>query len=225
MLYSNNFDWHDLPIQSLLSRQLHMPVAVTNDANCAVLGEQVAGSAVGFANVVLLTLGTGCGGVAGHSVLVQNGRRCTCGRRGCLEAYASATALIRDTREQLWQHPQSRLADLCAGNPDQIDGRTAFEAAEQGDPWAGQVIQDYIEALANGIANLVNLFRPEKVLLSGEICNKGESLLVPLNRKVREYCFAGDYLEPPVVETAKLKNREGIIGAASLIKLKEGEEI
>lgn len=241
MLYSNNFDWHDLPIQSLLSRQLHMPVAVTNDANCAVLGEQVAGSAVGFANVVLLTLGTGvgsgilvngqlltgsgCGGVAGHSVLVQNGRRCTCGRRGCLEAYASATALIRDTREQLWQHPQSRLADLCAGNPDQIDGRTAFEAAEQGDPWAGQVIQDYIEALANGIANLVNLFRPEKVLLSGEICNKGESLLVPLNRKVREYCFAGDYLEPPVVETAKLKNRAGIIGAASLIKLKEGEEI
>ena len=106
-------------------------------------------------NGQLLT-GSGCGGVAGHSVLVQNGRRCTCGRRDCLEVYASATALIRDTREQLWQHPQS--------------------------------------------------------------------LLVPLNRKVREYCFAGDYLETPVVETAKLKNTAGIIGAASLIKLKEGEE-
>lgn len=235
VLYSNNFNWHDLPIRSILSQKLNLPLVVTNDAKCAALGELMAGSAIGCKNIVLLTLGTGvgsgivvngklldgsgCGGVAGHNTIVQNGRQCTCGRKGCLEAYASATALISETKKQLHMHPESLIADLCGRDPEKIDGRIAFEAAKRGDSYGQQIVDDYIEALANGVSNLVNLFRPEKILLSGGICNEGDTLLTPLNKKVKEYCFANIYLCPPPVEIARLKNTAGIIGAASLINL------
>ena len=140
VLYSNNFDWQDLPLKARLQEMMPWPVEIRNDAQCAVLGEMKAGSAVGYKNVVLVTLGTGVGsgivvdgkilegesggGIAGHNVIKKNGRECTCGRRGCLEAYASATALISETKRQLKQHPESLIAELCAGDPDNIDGKT-----------------------------------------------------------------------------------------------------
>lgn len=237
VLYSNNFDWQDLPLKARLQEMMPWPVEIRNDAQCAVLGEMKAGSAVGYKNVVLVTLGTGVGsgivvdgkilegesggGIAGHNVIKKNGRECTCGRRGCLEAYASATALISETKRQLKQHPESLIAELCAGDPDNIDGKTPFLAAGQGDPLGKKIIEEYIEALGNGLANLINLFRPGKVLISGGICNEEDALLIPLNRKVRENCFAPDWLPIPLVEIARLKNTAGIIGAASLIEAKE----
>ncbi len=236
VIYSNNFDWHNLPVKAILEKKLGMPIAVTNDANCAVLGELWAGNGAGCRNIVLLTLGTGvgsgiivngelltgsgCGGVAGHNIIIKDGRRCTCGKNGCLEAYASATALISETKKKLTMNPYSRIADLCRRNPDRIDGKTAFEAARLGDACGAEIVDEYIDALATGISNLVNLFRPEKILLSGGICNQGERLLTPLNEKVKKYCFAAEYLHSPVVEIARLKNTAGIIGAASSITQK-----
>lgn len=232
VLYSNNFDWQDVPLKERLQQLLPWQVAVRNDAQCAALGELMVGGAVGCRNVVLLTLGTGVGsgivvdgkllegsgggGVAGHMVIEQGGRECTCGRRGCLEAYASATALIRETRKQLELHPESVISRLCGGNPENIDGKVPFQAARQGDPWGRKIVEEYTASLAGGIANLIDLFRPEKVLISGGVCNEGDPLLIPLNQKVKENCFAAAWLAVPPVEIAKLKNTAGMIGAASL---------
>ncbi len=232
VLYSNNFDWEDIPLKERLQRLLPWQVSVRNDAQCAALGELLVGGAVGCRNVVLLTLGTGVGsgivvdgrllegsgggGVAGHMAVKQGGRECTCGRRGCLEAYASATALIRETRKQLELHPESVISELCGGDPENIDGKAAFQAARRGDPWGQKIVDEYTEALAGGIANLIDLFRPEKVLISGGVCNEGDPLLIPLNQKVKENCFAAAWLPVPPVEIASLKNTAGMIGAASL---------
>ena len=234
VLYSNNFSWEDYPLKERLQEMMPWPVEVRNDAQCAVLGEKMAGSAVGCRNVVLVTLGTGVGsgiivdgkilegngggGIAGHNVIMKNGRECTCGRKGCLEAYASATALIRETKRQLKHYPESLILSLCDGNAENIDGKIPFLAAEQGDMLGKKIIDEYIEVLSNGIADLINLFRPEKVLIGGGICNEEDSLLMPLNQKIRDNCFASQWLPIPPVETARLKNTAGMIGAASLIK-------
>lgn len=235
VLYSNNFNWNNYHLKEKLQNLLGVKVKVKNDALCAVIGEMKAGNAKGLKNVVLLTLGTGVGsgiavdgrvfegggdgGIAGHNVIVKNGRQCTCGRKGCLEAYASATALISETKKCLKEHPNSKIKDLCGGDEELINGKTAFDAAKLGDKDAEKVVFDYIDSLANGIANLINLFRPEAVLLSGGICNEGDNLLKPLNEKVKGNCFAGDILNIPKVEIAGLKNTAGIIGASALIEM------
>lgn len=235
VVYSNNFGWENVPLGESLAKELKLPVRISNDANCAALGEVKAGAARTYANCVLITLGTGVGsGIVidgrifegahaggaelGHTILVQDGEACTCGRRGCLEAYASATALIRDTRRAAEEHPDSLLWRRCGGDLKNVDGRTVFDAAKEGDACAQAVVERYIRCLGDGIVNAVNLFRPDIVLLGGGICKQGEVLTRPLSEHVRQYCFGGEKSFIPKIAIAQLENSAGILGAAALIE-------
>lgn len=217
--YSNNIRWEDVPLVREMSTYLPIPVEIANDADCAALGETIAGAGKECSDVVMITLGTGVGGGVvldgeiyegrgiggselGHMVIVENGEPCTCGRRGCLEAYASATALKREAK-------RASKKELI---PSEI-----FALAKQGDPAMKEVVEIYIRRLGLGIVNIVNIFRPQLVLLGGGISGQGESLLVPLRRILREECFGGERGDVPEIEEAVLGNNAGIIGAAGLL--------
>ena len=235
ILYSNNFSWTDVPLAEMIHQRLKLPLAIANDAQCAALGELEAGAGRECRNLILITLGTGVGGgiiinsrlftganegggIIGHMCVVRGGELCTCGRRGCLEAYASATALIRELARTAQRLPASHLAALYRAQGALPDVRIVFECAQEGDPVAEQIIETYIGSLGEGIVNLVNIFRPDKVLVSGGICNQGDRLMEPLNAFVQAHCFAGAQLFIPHVERAVLGNDAGIIGAASLLR-------
>lgn len=233
ILYSNNFGWENIPILAELKEYMNLPMYISNDANCAALGEAVAGAAVGCKNIVLLTLGTGIGsGIIlngkiyegghaggaelGHCMLVAGGERCTCGRDGCFESYASATALIRETRIAAVKNEKSLINEISEYNIAKISGITPFLAATRGDEAGIRVVNNYIKYLSEGIINIINIFRPDKVLISGGICNQGDNLVIPVNEYVKKYCFAGDKAYIAIVERASLGNMAGMIGAASL---------
>ncbi len=234
VVYSNNFNWENVPLARTLSDEWKLPVSVSNDANCAALGEMKAGAARFYRNCVLLTLGTGIGGGVvidgkifegahaggtelGHTSLIAGGEPCTCGRRGCLEAYASATALIRDTRRAAQKDLASAIWKLCGGELKKISGKTAFDAAQAGDACAQNVVERYIGYLGEGLVNMINVFRPDIVLLSGGVCGQREHLTAPLQAYVERYCFAGKKSFIPKIAIAELENTAGIIGAAALI--------
>ncbi|MGN0351314.1 MAG: ROK family protein [Roseburia sp.] len=234
VLYSNNFGWENVPLVKEMKRYFSCPVSISNDANCAALGEVKAGAAKKISNAVLLTLGTGVGGGVilegkvfegahaggtelGHTSLIYGGKLCTCGRRGCVEAYVSATALIRDARQAALEHPKSKMNELCGGELSQMNGKIPFDAAWDGDETAKEVVNQYITYLGEAIANLVNIFRPDVVLLSGGVCNQGEKLTKPVNEYIKDKCFAGNKAFIPDVKCAILGNSAGIIGAANLI--------
>ena len=215
VLYSNNFGWENVPLTEQLRQYFCCPIAVSNDANCAALGEVKAGAARHAKNAILLTLGTGVGGgiildgkvfegahaggaELGHTSLICGGQLCTCGRKGCVEAYVSATALIRDAKRAAQQHPESILNTMCQGDLSHMNGKIPFDAAQDGD-----------------------IFRPDIVLLSGGICNQGKKLTEPLETYIQDKCFGGSKAFIPKVACAVLGNKAGIIGAANLTGGKE----
>lgn len=232
--YSNNLNWHDFAMADYLQGKTGLPVRLANDANAAALGEALAGCAKGAESAVIVTLGTGVGGGVvlngklltgytgaasepGHTVICDtpNAPLCTCGRRGCFEAYASATALIRMTRQAMDAHPESALHTVAANGT--VNGRTAFDAAELGDATAKQVVDDYIHYLAVGIANLINMFFPQVIGLSGGVANQGENLLRPLRAAVQPMIFGDEYAKKhTTLTTCTLGYRAGVIGAALL---------
>ena len=178
----------------------------------------------------MLTLGTGVGGgividgkliegnrsagaELGHQVIVMGGEPCTCGRRGCLEAYASATALIRDTKRAMQKDPSSKMWKV--GSLDAVDGATAFRFMDE-DATAKAVVDGYVRALACGITNYANELRPEAIILGGGVCAEGERLTRPLQALVDEEIFAGSDGPSVPVLVAELANRAGILGAAAL---------
>ena len=234
VVYSNNLRWNNVKIVEEMHQYFDCPVKVSNDANCAALGEAKAGAAKGIPNVVLITLGTGVGGGVvvdgklfegghaggaelGHTSLVAGGEPCTCGRKGCIEAYASATALIRDAKRAAIKHPDSMMNQLCNNDVEKMNGKIPFDAAQAGDVAAREVTENYIMYLGESIADFVNVFRPDVVLLSGGICNQGKNLTDPLNQYIKDKCFGGEKSFIPEVCCATLGNNAGIIGAASLI--------
>ena len=224
-----NLGWFNVPVCDMVTARLGLPCRLSNDANCAALAETVAGAAVGCRNMVLVTLGTGVGvgivsdgklleGVggtgaeAGHAILVLDGEPCTCGRKGCWEAYASATALIRQGRRAASAHPESPLA-RCG---DALTAKDVFDAADGGDETAQAVLARYYVYVAAGVTDLVNILGPEMVLIGGGISRQGERLLAPVRDYVAANCFGGHDRLPPVIEAARLGNEAGIIGAAAL---------
>ncbi len=230
--FSNNLDFYDVPIVAYMEKVLRKPILVENDANAAAWGEFLAGSGNGVNNMVMLTLGTGVGGgivcdgrlmtgtwgkgaELGHMVIVSDGEDCTCGRKGCLEAYASATALIRQTKQAMFAHPESALWQAVDGDPEKVTGKTAFFSS---DPVAKAVVEQYAEYLAEGVVNLVNIFQPEVISLGGGISRSGDRLLPLLQRAIRERSFARFGKEETKVVCASLGNDAGIIGAALLWK-------
>ena len=214
VVYSNNIRWKQVPLAELLGNHLPLPIQIANDADCVALGETVAGAGKGYQNVVMITLGTGVGGGVilsgeivsgsepGHMVIVEDGEPCTCGRCGCLEAYASAAALERAVKQATGR---------------ELSPEAIFAGAEQGNEMLQKIVNDYLHRLGTGVVNIVNIFRPQLVILGGEICPQGESLLEPLRKMMKEGCFGGSRGWIPEIELAELGKQAGMIGAASLI--------
>ena len=225
--------WTSFKIKEFIKEKTKLPVEINNDANAAALGESTFGSGKSYDNVVMLTLGTGVGsGIIlnkkiydgnkhqgaeiGHMVIKTNGRKCGCGRRGCLEAYASATALIKITDEELKRHPESKMADVI-NELGKCDARVPFIAAKQGDKAAKRIIRNYVRDLSEGILNICNIFRPEAIILSGGVANEGEYLLDMIRKYIKKHHYG--MLNSPFVDIrqATLGYDSGKIGAACLI--------
>lgn len=234
--YAANLKFENFDLRGALRAHTTLPIRLGNDANAAALGEALFGCGRDAESTVVVTLGTGVGGGVvlggrlltgytgaaselGHMVLMENGEQCTCGRRGCFEAYSSATALIRDTKRAMAAHPESLLHTVAAEAGGTVDGRTAFLARGRGDAAAKEVVDAYIDHLACGLGNLVNIFFPEVIALSGGVANQGEALLAPLREKVREATFGhSKAVRHTRIELCTLGYRAGVIGAAMLAR-------
>lgn len=233
-----NFGWKDVPLGDLLSKYTGKRVFMTNDANAAALGEAKYGAGRQYQDSIFVTLGTGVGGgiifggtlfegyrsagaEIGHMVIRQNGKRCSCGRRGCFEMYASTRALIARTKKEMMGSPESGLHEIakCGGG---VDGTTVFTALKRGDDSARRVFADYIASLGEGIVNLVNIFRPQAVLIGGGISAEGEALLAPLKKYVYERIYVSEDYAPLDIVTASLKNDAGLYGAAEYARSRLG---
>ena len=207
-------------------------ILIENDANAAALGEAAAGAAKGTACSVLITLGTGVGGGLvidgkvfsgfnhtggefGHMVINVNGRPCNCGRRGCWEAYSSATALVARTKEVMAADPGSEMHKV-AEELGKVNGKVAFIASRRGDKSGAEVVDEYVTYLACGLVNVINLLQPEVLCVGGGISNEGEGLMVPLQKKIDEEVFIRGIGRSTEIRIAKLGNDAGIIGAANL---------
>ncbi len=231
VLFAGNLGFDHVPLAGMLSNLLDIPVRAGNDANVAALGEFHAGAGKAFESMILVTLGTGVGGgiilggqiydgfngmggEVGHMTVQKDGELCTCGRKGCWEAYASATGLIRLTKAALEKNPDSLLASVAA-EMGRVSGRTAFLAARRGDAAGEAVVAEYLSYLACGAANLINLFQPAVLCFGGGVSHEGPYLinhllpllepeLFPVGEKKTALCLA------------ELGNDAGIIGAAML---------
>ena len=162
-----------------------------------------------------------CGAELGHTVIQYGGRQCGCGRRGCFEAYSSATALINMTKEAMEARPDSKMWEIAGGSLDNVDGKTAFDGWRAGDEAAVGVVNMYIEYLGCGLTNIVNTFQPEVLLIGGGICKEGENLTRPLEEFIKRECYCIDPSRSTRLDIAKLGNDAGIIGAAYLYTIAE----
>lgn len=231
--YSNNLRFDKVPAKQMLEELTGKPCFFANDASCAALGELYAGAGKGCKNLIAITLGTGvgsgividgkvfrgansAGGEIGHTVINVNGAECTCGRKGCWESYASATALIAQTKQAMKENPESKMWN-CAGNDiESVNGRTAFDAMRMGDEAAKAVVDKYINYVAVGIINVINVFQPDVLCVGGGICNEGETLLAPIRKYVVEERYSKYAQKQTEICKAQLGNDAGIIGAAML---------
>lgn len=232
--FASNLGWKDLPIAKILSDAFSLPCKIDNDANVAMLGEIKFGQNKQYKNAILLTLGTGIGGgiyvndhlyvgnegkgaEIGHMVIAANGHLCACGRHGCFETYASASALTRDAKEAIDAHPESLMAKE-AGQGVKIDAALPFECAKKGDLVAQQVIDQYIEYLGVGCLNLIDIFRPEAIILAGGVSKQGENLRLPLVHYLEKmgYGFGVDKAPKVDIKISRLGADIGIYGAAAL---------
>ena len=230
--YANNLGWNELPVAKLMNEVLPYPIRLTNDANAAALGEARFGAGKSYETVIMLTLGTGVGGgiiingklfegneckggELGHTVIQVDGEPCTCGRKGCFEAYASASALIRETKKAMLSNKRSLMWKISP-EIELVGGKVVFEAAAQGDKAAIKVLDNYIKYLGEGVLNYCNIFRPNIIVLSGGIANAGDALFIPLNKYIKERNY-GYKMTPEVkVVPAELGYDSGKIGAAAL---------
>lgn len=212
--YSNNIGWKNVPVAELLAEQLPIPIHVANNADCAVLGEIAAGAAKGSDDVLLLTVGRGVGsGLVhsgqlydgaefGHMVIEDGGRPCSCGRRGCWEAYVSGTALGQETAEKLGRS---------------MEWEELWKAASEGDEQARELADSYIRRLSTGVVNLVNILHPKTVVIGGNLAAFGETWLEPLKESVQSKSFGGEHSSMPVIKAGILGRKAGTLGAANLV--------
>lgn len=230
--YSNNLGFVNVPLRPDVEKALGVKTFLGNDADAAAYGEYCAGAAMGAENAVVITLGTGvgsgiiiggkiysgsnfAGGEIGHTVISVDGRPCTCGRKGCFEAYSSATGLVNITRDYAEKYPASLMAKVIKQDG-RISARTAYAAMKQGDE-AGRIVTDeYVKYLAVGIANVINIFQPDVLCIGGGVCNEGDTLLVPLKKAVKEQVYSKNSAKNTEIVICSLGNDAGIIGAAML---------
>lgn len=234
--YSNNLNFFNLPLGEMMKERVGKDFYLENDANAAAYGEYIAGAGKGTNNFVAVTLGTGvgggviingkiysgsnyAGGELGHTVININGEKCTCGRYGCWEAYASATALINQTKQAMRRYPDSIMWKLCEGDIDKATGITAFNAMRSNDPIGRMVVEHYCEYVAVGISNIMNVFQPDIICIGGGISHEGDTLLNPIKAFVQGENYARSVGHKTVIKVADLGNDAGIIGAAYLCDL------
>lgn len=231
--YNTNFGYYDWNLGPDLEGLLGCKVYVENDANAAAFGEYIAGGAKGCKDAVVITLGTGIGsgiilggkilrgfnfaaGEMGHTVIVKGGRPCNCGRRGCWERYASSRALSEDAREAVRKNPESLMLKLAGGDVNRMNAKIPFDAMAAGDETARAVVNNWIEYVACGIANVVNTFEPEVICIGGGVSNQGETLLAPIRAYVEEETKNITTGKMPAIRACELTNDAGVIGAAAL---------
>ena len=230
--YSNNLPMVQFHMREMIQKHIDKPVNLENDANAAAFGEYII-NGNGASNFIFITLGTGIGGGViidgkiyrgfncagaelGHTTIIMDGEQCSCGKKGCWEAYASVTALIRQTKKAIEENPTSLMAEL-AKKEGKVSGRTSFDAAKQGDAAAKKVVENYIKYVAEGLNNMLNIFQPEIISVGGGISKEGDYLLGP----VKELVYKDDYnkyMPKTKIEVATLFNDAGIIGAAMSAK-------
>ena len=230
--YSNNLGFKNTPMVKYIQETIDKPVFIENDANAAAYGEFVAGAAKGAKNAVCITLGTGVGGgiiidgriysgsnfagaAIGHTVIEVDGAQCSCGRKGCFEAYSSATGLIRMTKEAIAEHPDCIMAQ-SEKEKGKVTARTSFDCMRAGDKYAKAVVDKYIKYLAAGITNTINIFQPDILCIGGGVCNEGDPLLLPMKELVAKEVYTRNSEKNTEIVIAKLGNDAGIIGAAFL---------
>lgn len=236
--YSANLLFKDWEIVKMMEERLGKKVSIENDANAAAYGEFLAGSAKGAINAIAVTLGTGVGGgiiingkiysgsnfagaELGHMVIVKDGKQCGCGRKGCWEAYASATGLINLTKEEIdREDPETSVMKKLAEKEGHVSGRTAFDAMRLGDEGGKKVVDEYIDYLACGVASMIHIFQPDVLCIGGGVSKEGDNIILPLREKVAKEIYKG---ESSCLQTnicvATLGNDAGIIGAAFLDNL------
>ena len=237
VIVTPNLGWRDFPLRDAVSKRVGLPATLDNDANCATLGEWWCGAARGGHHVVGLTIGTGIGGglilngelyhgasdaagEIGHTSIDGTGRRCKCGNYGCLEAYASGPAIAERATEALAGDEASLLRTLVDGDLSRITARTVYEAATRGDPLAREVVRETAGFLGTGVANLVNIFNPDVVVLAGGVTDAGDALFEPLRAEVRRRAFR------PAVEACRivpgaLAGSAGVVGAVATFKMQQ----
>ena len=238
ILYTCNLPLRNVPLRRLFHQLSELPLYIENDANCAALAEYYVGGGRGSKRFITVTLGTGVGagiihngkifhgsngmaGEVGHMSIEMDGEECPCGRRGCWERYASANALKRQTAQAIAIHSDSILARVVAENDGHVSGQSAFIAARQGCPVGQQVCDRYIQYLATGLINIINIFQPDTLAIGGGVSNESdEQLLLPLRRQVAAYSLPCNLDRMTRIVKAELGNDAGIIGAALLGKKK-----
>ena len=234
--YANNLGFYNVPMKKMFEERTGKPFYIENDANAAAYGEYIAGAGKGTNDFIAITLGTGVGGGViiggkifagsnyagaelGHAVICIDGEMCTCGRQGCWEAYASATALIRQTKQAMIKYPDSKMWELCGGKLENASGITAFNAMREGDEAGKRVVDRYIEYVAIGVANSINIFQPDMLCIGGGISKEGDTLIEPIKAYVKGENYARNIEKKTEIKAAALGNDAGIIGAAFLCDL------
>lgn len=229
--YGNNLDFCGVNLKEYFLSKYGLRLEIANDAAVAALGEYRFGGAKGYENSVLITIGTGvgCGIILGgkiinsnssavgelsHTIIETNGRKCTCGKRGCVEAYCSMTALYKDLRREMFLNKNSLLWNKL--NPNDIDGKVFFELLGK-DQTADRVFNKFIKYLGVAITNIANLIRPDIILIGGGVSAQGDKIINPLNEYLEESIFAKEYTEKIPVKASKNGNDAGILGASVLL--------
>jgi glucokinase len=235
VLIAPNLGWKDFPLRQRMQDRLSLPTSLDNDANCATFGEWWQGAARGARNVVGLTIGTGIGGglilngalyhgsshmagEVGHTTIDMNGRYCKCGNYGCLEAYASGPAIATRAREVLVREGmKSAIRDMVSGRLEDITAQTVYEAAKGGDLLASEIVRDTGRYLGAGIANLLNIFNPDRVVIAGGVTAAGDALFLPLKAEVRRRAFTPAVNAAEIV-AGQLPGTAGVVGAVASFK-------
>lgn len=231
VIYANNLGFYNLPMSDMMEERTGKRFFLANDADSAAYGEFIAGAGKGTNDFVMITLGTGvgggiiidgkirsgfngAGGELGHTVIMVSGEACTCGRDGCFEAYASATALIRQTKQAMVKCADSIMWKLCDNDINKVNGLTAFDAMRKGDKAGKRVVDAYIGFLSVGVTNLINIFQPEVFCIGGGVSKEGDNIIKPLESIVYSENYARSIEKKTAIRAAMLGNDAGIIGAA-----------
>ncbi len=229
-----NLGWLNVEFVKELKKYFDVRIEISNDANVATLAEAIYGVAKEFDSCIMFTLGTGVGGgividkklyegghakgtELGHTTLIFGGKPCGCGRNGCIEQYVSATALIEQTKEVMNSDKKSIMWDFVSGDINKVDGKTAFECAKKGDKSAIVVRDNYVMYLSESILNMLNIFRPDAVILGGGLSAQGSYLTDFVSDYIKKFEYGYKFAPKTEILTAKLGNDAGIIGAAALL--------